>query len=164
MYMGRRRASTRSSRHDFDRRLTWQQIVPLYGLPFLWVIAVSLMMMCAAKDPFDPSLVGTAAYGHNQEGALWKGIVVTFAELVVAMGVLRPWSFYNSRWRTVTALLLFVPLSIFSLFLTMHAGSIIAVHFSWLAAINVFLLGMLISTTAKRATERMHRQFARRRL
>jgi len=101
------------------------------------------MMESAAADPFDPTLTGTARYGHNHAGALaqmltWCGCEFVALELLLAPG----WS--DRLWRAIVALLLFVPWAFFSLVMTMHQGFIVALHALWLIAVCVMVLATVI--------------------
>jgi hypothetical protein len=88
---------------------------------------------------------GTRAYGHNQFGALANGIMLTVLELVVLLAILRPWSYDRSWGRSLVAALLLLPVTAFSMLMTMHAGGIITLHFLWTLAA---LIGVTIAFVA----------------
>lgn len=125
-----------------DRRPSPAQALRLGGLACLWLAVALLMVRSALGDPFDPARVGTAAYGHNHEGALLEGLVWTFTELVIVYAILRPWSYDRSLGRALAALALLAPWTAFSLLMTMHAGGIVALHFLWLAALTAAVVGV----------------------
>jgi hypothetical protein len=121
---------------------------PLTWLARLWPAALlagtaALMMESAAADPFDPTLTGTARYGHNHEGALGQMLTWCACEFVALELLLAPgWS--DRLWRAIVALLLFGAWALFSLVMTMHQGLIVALHALWLIAVCVMVLATLI--------------------
>ncbi|MEZ4383176.1 MAG: hypothetical protein R3A79_17745 [Nannocystaceae bacterium] len=123
----------------------------LAGLPCLWLAIVVLMVRSHLGDPYDPALEGTAAYGHNHEGALLQALVWTFTELVIVSAILRPWSYRRSWGRALGALALLVPWTGLSLMMTMHAGGIVALHALWLLLVTVLVAVVLVSAIFIRA-------------
>ena len=47
------------------------------ALPLVWLLFACAMARDWWNDPFDPTLEGTHRYGHNSEGALVTGLVMT---------------------------------------------------------------------------------------
>lgn len=127
-----------------DRRLSPAQALRLGGLACLWFAVAALMIRSAVVDPFDPARIGSAAYGHNHEGALLEGLIFTATELVIVTAILRPWSYDRSLGRALAALALLAPWTGLSLVLTMHAGGIAALHFLWLAALVLVVLAIIV--------------------
>ena len=121
------------------------KIVKSYGLVLLWLVTALLMVRDDANDPYNPSLEGTARYGHNHQGALWQTLLLTVVELAVLYAILRPWSYRRSWGRAVAALALFLPMAAFSTLMTMHAGGIVSLHLLWLVAVLVVLFGAALS-------------------
>jgi len=113
----------------------------LGGLPILWLVTALLMARDHLTDPYDASRQGTSAYGHNQPGALVQGLGLTLVELAVVYLILRPESYRQSWGRPVLALFIYVPWTFMSMFMTMHSGGILALHFLWLASV-VLILGL----------------------
>jgi hypothetical protein len=101
-------------------------------LPLLWLTTVMLMARSWAGDPHDPALEGTDRYGHNHDGALADGVVFTVIELAVLLAILRPWSYDRSWGRSLAATVLLLPMTALSMLMSMHAGGIIGLHFTWL--------------------------------
>lgn len=118
----------------------------LAGLPCLWLAIVVLMIQSHLDDPYNPALTGTAAYGHNHEGALLQGMIWTFTEVVIVSAILRPWTYRRNWGRALAALALLVPWTGLSLLLTMHAGGIVALHTLWLMLITALVFVVLLST------------------
>lgn len=108
------------------------------GAPIaLWVVTAASMARDAMADPYDPLRAASDAYGHNSSGALWQGLAVTSAELLVLYAILRPWSYARSWGRAAVGVAVFLPWTMASLFATMHAGGIFALHFLWVALVTV---------------------------
>jgi hypothetical protein len=119
-------------------------------LPLLWLTTVILMVRSWAGDPYDPALEGTDRYGHNHDGALTDGVVFTVIELAVLLAILRPWSYDRSWGRSLVATMLLLPVTAFSMLMSMHAGGIIALHFTWLfLALVGVAIAFLVSAISK---------------
>jgi hypothetical protein len=108
------------------------------------------MAVSYARDPYDPTLTDTHAYGHNAEGALQFGIGVSLVELLVLIAVLRPWKPGPAWGRLLVALGLLLPWALFSAVLTMHSGDVILIHFLWLGVL-VVALGVALFVSVVRA-------------
>jgi hypothetical protein len=120
---------------------SFADLVRTFGLLALWCLTVAWMAVAYLRDPFDPSLEGTHARGHNGQGALWDGVIVTLVELAVLHLLLRPWQKERSwAWPALTVILL-VPWTMFSAMLCMHAGSIFFIHLFWLFMVGMALVG-----------------------
>jgi hypothetical protein len=131
------------------------KLLRTFGLAVLWLGTVGLMASSAASDPFDPALTGTAAYGHNGEGALLQGAVITTIEAIGLHLLLKPWRAGRSwAWPLVTLLWL-GPWTLISAVLTMHQGGVITIHLLWLLVASVVVFASLVVTVlgafAKRA-------------
>ena len=116
----------------------------------LGIAAVALMYMDWREDPFDPALQGTRRYGHNHDGALTQMAVWVLVELVVLYVVLGPGSASARIWRAAVALVIFVPWTLLSLAVMMHAGGIVAVHGLWLLVVCVGLVAVLVARIVAR--------------
>jgi hypothetical protein len=132
-------ASKQSDNACVRRTWTIWKGARLGGLPMLWVVTAILMVRDYVHDPYDPSRQGTSAYGHNHQGALLHGLGLTLIELGVVYMALRPWSYHRSWARSAGALVICLPWTAFSMFMTMHAGGVIALHFFWLTSIVLIL-------------------------
>lgn len=110
-----------------------------YGLLSLWLLAVGLMCHDYVKDPYDPTLTGTAAYGHNGKGALQTMLVLSVVELIVLYLILQPWSYRRSWWRPLLALVLLVPWTFLSMVASMHADGVSVLHWLWLSVTTIIL-------------------------
>ena len=98
-------------------------------LPFLaWAATTAVMIQEWQHDPYNPALKGTESYGHNQAGALGRGVLYATVDLVVLCLVLRPWSYDRSWRRAALALLLFAPWALLNVITLMHAGGVWATH------------------------------------
>jgi len=114
----------------------------------LWVVMLFQMIANDARDPYNPLLRGTAAYGHNEENALPRGIILSVIALVWLYGVVRPWSFRpGSFWsvgRLVIALALLVPWSVFWGAAGIHGGGVTRINARWLFGVDLILIGALV--------------------
>lgn len=119
--------------------------VRTYGLLVLWLFFLVLMVRDHFVDPFDPSLEGTDAYGHNSEGALWQMSLLSVIELAVLYGIL--WPFAPVRpGRIAVALVLLAPWAFLSGLFIMHAGGIFVLHAMWTwAALFALLIALPVS-------------------
>jgi hypothetical protein len=129
-------------------------ILRTYGLVALWVVTVVAMAVNAVLDPFDPARVDTSAYGHNHRGAFWDGLLVTAVEGAVLYLLLQPWKRRRSPLRLIAALVLLVPWTLLSALSTMHAGSIVALHFFWLVLVDVAVCVALAISVVGRFTSK----------
>lgn len=113
-------------------------------LPFcLWCGFACWMLLDWQRDPYDPSLTATRAYGHNAEGSLALGLAASVLELAVFYAVTCPFLTRRPRWFFVLPLIAIVPLAgwfVVCALLSMHAGGITMIHLIWLMALGVALL------------------------
>lgn len=136
-----------------DDRL--RRVVRIWPLVVAWGATAVFMVMDARRDPFNPTLQGTARYGHNHAGALTQGLLVTLVELVVLTAILRPWSYRQAWGRALVALAVLLPWTFASACLTMHAGGVVMVHLLWLLALVLALAALAIwSGVARKRTRR----------
>ena len=116
----------------------------------LWLVAVLQMIADYSRDPYNPLLRGSAAYGHNYDGALPRGIVLSLVALVGLYAVVRPWSFQpTSFWsagRLLIALGLLVPWTGIWFVAGIHGGGVDRVHVQWLFGVDLLLLVALVGT------------------
>jgi apolipoprotein N-acyltransferase len=113
------------------------------------------MCVNALQDPYNPLLEGTRRYGHNHEGALRDGAVASLVELAVVYVVMQPWKTGGRAWlRGLIALMAFVPWTLLSAVLTMHAGGVVMIHLLWLLALDVVLVGIVVGSLVSRASRR----------
>lgn len=138
-------------------RRGWRML-ELVALPALAMATAFWMVIDYLADPFEPSLSGISAYGHNHQGALIQGLVLTAIEFAAVSLILRPWSRPPSWRRAASALALFLPWTAFSLFLTMHAGGVMTVHFLWLTTVVLIVSGYLIRSAVLSAAVQLRRR------
>ena len=124
------------------------------GLVGLWLIMLGLMIHSQIEDPPDPTLTGTAAYGHNSEGSLWQMGILSAVELAILYAIVRPWSFRRSIGRLALAVALLVPWALVSMVITMHAGSIVVIHFLWVSSALIALFIALVVTVYRWSRDR----------
>lgn len=119
--------------------------VRAFALAALWLPFAAWMSVNALQDPYDPLLEGTRRYGHNHQGALRDGIVTSLVELAVVYLVLQPWKTSGRAWlRGVVALMAFIPWTLLSAVLTMHAGGVVTIHLLWLLAVDVVVVAIVV--------------------
>ena len=85
----------------------------------------------------------TQSYGHNQEGALWMGLLLLSVELLVFYRIIKPWSFDKSYERVAIAVSVFLLWAFVSLLMSMHAGGIFLLHFLWVFSLIILALSFL---------------------
>ena len=109
----------------------------------LWLAAAVLMWRDWQQDPYDPTLAGTRRYGHNAEGDLEFGLLVSLTELVVYYGFTWPWVRRRSGrlglWLALGVMVI-VPWTFMNTFMLMHAGGVQAIRVLWLWALNLLLM------------------------
>lgn len=120
-----------------------------FGFVICWGIFIVLMWVDHLQDPYNPNLIGTEGYGHNYEGALLQGFILTLIELGILYLIVRPWSFRCSWLRVIGAIVLFFPWTFLMVFMTMHGGGIVMLHFLWLVVVDLVLSCILIATLLK---------------
>jgi hypothetical protein len=126
---------------------TTRRLIRSLALPALWVVVVALMARSYfLVDPPNPALTGTAAYGTNAESNFRSFALMSFVELAVFTAILRPWSYRRSIWRAVAALTLAIIWLGPSSVITMHAGSVVALHLLWVFILNVLFSGLAVWT------------------
>jgi hypothetical protein len=135
-----------------------------YGLIVLWLLLAWAMWRSWQHDPYNPAFTGTAAYGHNRQGALLQGIGYTGAELVITYVALRAWSRQGSWWRAVGGLLgfgLFAPIAAVGVLASIHAGGIGFLHVFWLVVLSLVLgVTTLVSLVGRYISWRHRREQA----
>jgi len=118
----------------------------ILGPAILWLLLLALMIQDWVADPYNPGLRSTAAYGHNQEGALFQGVLWSTMELAVLYVILRPWSFRASWGRVLLALLLFLPWTSVSVMAVMHSGGVFVLHVFWLLVVSFSLIAVALAS------------------
>ena len=126
--------------------MTIARRVSILGPAILWLLLVALMIQDWVADPYNPSLRSTAVYGHNQDGALFQGMLWSTLELAVLYVILRPWSFRVSWGRALLALLLLLPWTAVSAMAVMHAGGVFVLHALWLLVVSCSLIALALAS------------------
>ena len=126
-------------------RSPWRWLATLV-VPLAWASVAAAMGASWSSDPYDPALTGTDAYGHNGEGGLSFGLMLTGIEALVLLFALRPWSYTARSWaRPLVTLGAALPWTLLSALLTMHAGGIIVLHLLWLLAVDAALAVLTVA-------------------
>lgn len=98
-------------------------------------------------DPYDPTLTGTAQYGHNSEGIFTRMLTLMLIEFGICAAVLIPWSFSRLYWLRCLILLIVSGGWMMLMAITlMHAGNVVALHVLWLLGINIIILVLLVAS------------------
>lgn len=121
-----------------------------------WLITVSDMIASAMSDTGPTGLAGDLPNWHNSPGDLSRYIVLSGAELLVVLAVLRPRSYDYSWPRALVVLLCLTPWTLFFIVLMMHSGGIMVAHTLW-------LLGLWISMAVLTAVSAIAEMLANRR-
>ncbi len=130
----------------YEVPVTISRRVSILGPAILWLLLVALMIQDWVADPYNPGLRRPATYGHNQDGALFQGMVQSTLEVAVLYGILRPWSFRASWGRALLALLLFLPWTAVSAMAVMHSGGIFVLHAFWLLVVSLSLIALALAS------------------
>ena len=115
---------------------------PLALFITFWSLGVILMVLTYVSNPHDPTLRGTAAYGHTSPGELRTMLWITAAEILTFLVVLRPWSYDHAWPRAVVALVLLTPWLLLWGALGMHSGPTTGTHGLWIV---LFWLGLVVA-------------------
>ena len=98
-------------------------------------------------DPFNPSLTGTARYGHNGEGSFNDYAVMIAVEFCILAATLLPFSFSRFYWIRPLILQPFFGAWFLMMALAgMHAGGVHLIHMLYLLGINVIIFILLIAS------------------
>lgn len=98
-------------------------------------------------DPYDPTLTGTASYGHNHEGAFSRFLTLTLIEFGICAAVLLIKSFSRFYWlRCLILLVILIPWMLLMAVAGMHGGSVDMLHTLWLLGINIIIFVLLIAS------------------
>lgn len=117
----------------------------------VWLIFCALMArdFFVLDNPAARPITEQHQYGLNRPGIFRLMISMMIAEIVALFLILRPQS-YNLSWgRVLTGLLLSIPLAIFGLLSTFHAGGVIFLHAYWCLSLVLMLVGLSIFTLAR---------------
>lgn len=111
-----------------------------------WIIA-AMYRSYYIFDPYDPTLTGTAQYGHNSEGAFTQILMFVLIEFGLCVAVLIPWSFSRFYWlRCLILLFVYGGWMMLMAITIMHGGKVVALHVLWLFGINIIILVLLIAS------------------
>lgn len=114
------------------------------ALPVLvWALFAAWMVGDWRRDPYNPALTGTSAYGHNGEGALGFWLGASAVELSIALAATCPFLTRRPRWFFVVPLLSGGPFALWFMLcavMSMHGGGIDFIHLFWLMALGLWLL------------------------
>ncbi|MCA9592609.1 MAG: hypothetical protein KC776_04835 [Myxococcales bacterium] len=113
------------------------------ALPIVvWLGFAAWMLVDWRSDPYDPTLTGTRAYGHNGDGSLWW-LAVSLVELAVLMAVTCPFLRQRPRWFFVLPMVALLPFAgwfVLNAMGSMHGGGVTFVHLFWLLALGALLV------------------------
>jgi hypothetical protein len=106
-----------------------------------WVVGAVLMVVVYNLYPPDPTLVGTASYGHSRPEEVGVLAVMVTLEFVLFGALLQPWSYDRSWGRCLVSLFFLAPWFVLCAAMGMHAGPTTMLHLGWLA---LFGLGLIV--------------------
>lgn len=92
--------------------------------------------------------------GVNDPPALRVSLTAMAAEMILLVGILRPWSYTSQWWRPVVALVLFAPWTLFLFPVSRHIGPVRATLGNWNIAICLLLLTMAVMDLVRTRRQR----------
>jgi hypothetical protein len=107
------------------------------------LLTLGLMWRSAMNDPGPTGLPNDLPNWHNRPGDLNRNALLVVAEALVALAVIRPWSYARSWGRALAAVTLFAPWVLLNFMFMVHSGGIMVLHTLWLVAL---WLGFVIAT------------------
>ncbi len=110
-----------------------------FGLPGLWLVAALFLYFNFRREQSRTQPHGHYYADDSADSVLFV-IAVMLVEVVVLYVILRPPSYRNSFARPVVALLLFLPWTLLSMVVSMHAGSAVFLHWMWLFVLDCALV------------------------
>ncbi|HEU5185607.1 MAG TPA: hypothetical protein VFU01_13630 [Gemmatimonadaceae bacterium] len=119
-----------------------------------WLLAALDMTFTYVRNPYDPSLMGTTAYGHTSPGELTRMLTILAGELVLFLAILRPWSYRQSWLRALFALVILSPWLLLWGPIGLHAGPTTHAHTTWLLVLWVGLFAVLVVSAVSRVAAR----------
>lgn len=115
------------------------KLVRNFGLLALWLAAALFIYFNFQREQANP-LPHKPHFSEDTADSVLMVLVVMMVEIVVLYLILRPWSYRNSFARPLAALLLFLPWTLFSMAISMHAGSAVFLHWMWLFVLDCVLV------------------------
>jgi hypothetical protein len=106
------------------RRTVWIAVTVLAW----WGFIAWRMWLDMRRDPGPTGLPGDLENFHNRPGDLSQVLTMTVVELLFVLVILRPWSYQRSWGRSLAALLLLTPWTLFYLLILIHSGGIMVLH------------------------------------
>lgn len=116
-----------------------------FGLLGLWLAAALFLYFNFRREESRPQPHGHYYADDNADSVLFV-IVVMLVEVVVLYLILRPWSYRNSFARPLAALLLFLPWTLLSMVVSMHAASAVFLHWMWLFVLDCALVVCILAS------------------
>lgn len=115
------------------------KLIRNFGLLGLWLAATLFLYFNFRREQANP-LPHKHHFAEDSADSVLSVIVVMLIEVVVLYLILRPPSYRNSFARPLTALLLFLPWTLVSMMVSMHAGSAVFLHWMWLFMLDCALV------------------------
>lgn len=98
-------------------------------------------------DPYDPSRVGTDAYGHNAAGGFKTFSILVLIEYLVLLAVLLPFSFSRFYWvRLLCSQIVFGGWLFLLALGAMHSGGVYMIHLLAVFVLNVMIFISLVAS------------------
>jgi hypothetical protein len=124
------------AREAMSRRGFWQVAL------LIATVVGTLVLMCrsAVRDPRPTGLPNDLRYLHNFPGDFRRNAIQLLIEAVIALLLIRPWSYQRSSGRILVAAALFAPWVLLNLMFIIHSGGIMVLHTVWLLALWLSLV------------------------
>jgi hypothetical protein len=124
---------------------------------------LALMRRSAVRDPGPTGLPNDLPNWHNRPGNLRHYAILVLIEAVVALLLMRPWSYDRSWGRALIAAVVLMPWLLLNLMVMIHSGGIMVLHTLWLLALWLLFVGAAAWSGAARAWSRAPRPTERAR-
>jgi hypothetical protein len=124
------------AREAMSRRGFWQVALLIATV----VGTLVLMWRSALRDPGPTGLPNDLRYSHNFPGDFRRNAIQLLIEAVIALLLIRPWSYQRSSGRVLIAAALFAPWVLLNLMFLIHSGGIMVLHTVWLLIVWLSLV------------------------
>ncbi len=145
----------------FGIKNLWFRISIFLILSAWALLFVSMMYQSYyVTDPYNPELIGTAAYGHNGAGNFKTFSIIVLIEYLILLAMLLPFSFSRFYWIRFLVLQIIFGGWFFLLILgAMHSGGVYMIHLLAVLGINIIIFILLMASVGAEIVNRNKSNF-----